>query len=227
MNTLKMLGFNPANIIDIGCHKGEWTSRTRSKLFPNARYMLIDGEYYPEVDNVLHPSNTNTTNTTNTTHRDIFMLAVLSDQPSEKEWYSIKGTGDSLYQETTRHYSNVKPRLRKVTTLDNLLENVMPQTTIDFIKIDCQGAEIPILKGAVNTLKSVEAILMEMPFVGVFNKGVPSFAEHIAFMDRLGYAPLDIEEVHRPHGIPIQIDLVFVKKSSALLQRIQSIISSF
>ena len=34
------------------------------------------------------------------------------------------------------------------------------------IKIDCQGAEIPILKGSTKILNSVDFIIIEMPFFG-------------------------------------------------------------
>lgn len=47
------------------------------------------------------------------------------------------------------------------------------------IKIDCQGAEIPILKGSTKILNSVDFIIIEMPFFGQYNENVPNFLEHI------------------------------------------------
>lgn len=210
MLTLKRLGFQPKTILDIGCHKGEWTRSTR-QLFPDAKFVMIDGEYYQEAAEIA------------TANNYTYTVAVLSDIHRTVEWYSIRGTGDSMYRECTRHYDKVKPIIQTTSTLDTLHTN----TPVDFIKIDCQGAEIPILKGAKLTLTNVEAILIEMPFVGTFNSGVASFKDHINFMDDLGFVPLDIEELHRPHNILIQLDIVFVRKSSPLLQRVQDVIRAF
>jgi len=43
-------------------------------------------------------------------------------------------------------------------TLDSILENY----TVDFIKIDIEGAEIEALKGATNTLERLRKIIVEI-----------------------------------------------------------------
>lgn len=212
MHTLKRLDFRPSKIVDIGCHRGDWT-RSTSQLFPSAHYVLFDAERYGEAEQLSQENGYP------------YIITVLSDTPKEIDWYSIRGTGDSMFKECTRHYEKITPTPRLTTTLDEHTKRW--QFPVDFIKIDCQGAEIPILRGATETLKHVQGILIEMPFVGEFNKGVASFLEHIMFMDSIGFVPLDIEEVHRPHDIPIQIDIVFVRKDSTLLNKVQSIIQSF
>lgn len=206
MHTLKRLGFSPVNVLDVGCHKGFWTQKTRT-IFPNASYYMVDAEYYTEADNLGLP----------------YVVTALAEAEKMVDWYSIRGTGDSMYRELTTHYAGVEPKKRNAQPLDALFKN----TPFDFLKVDCQGAEIPILKGARKTLESVEAILIEMPFAGIFNDAVPNFREHINFMDEIGYVPLDIEEFHRPHDVPIQIDIIFVRKDSKMLAALQSLIRAF
>lgn len=213
MQTLKRLGFTPKKILDIGCHKGEWT-RAAMVIFPCARFYMFDAEKYKEAEELAKDYSFD------------YNITVLSDSSTMIDWYSIRGTGDSMFKECTRHYKSIPPVQRLTTTLDDYAQKNW-EVPVDFIKIDCQGAEIPILRGASEILKNVQAILIEMPFVGVFNKGVASFLDHLVFMDSIGFVPLDIEEVHRPHGIPIQIDMVFVRKESEMLKTVQSIIHAF
>ena len=98
---------------------------------------------------------------------------------------------------------------------------------IEFIKIDCQGAEIPILKGGQEIIKNTEVILLEMPFAGQYNKGVPSFQEHICYMKSIGFIPYDITEIHKAFDILIQVDILFIRETSDIWVKIQENISNF
>ena len=84
------------------------------------------------------------------------------------------------------------------------------------IKIDCQGAEIPILKGSTKILSFVDFIIIEMPFFGQYNENVPNFLEHIQFMDSIGFCPFDMLENHYENNFNIQIDMLFINKSHEL-----------
>ena len=59
--------------------------------------------------------------------------------------------------------------------------------TFDFIKIDAQGSEIPILKGGMNVVRNATFILLEVPFFCTYNEGVGTFQDHISFMDKIGF----------------------------------------
>ena len=76
------------------------------------------------------------------------------------------------------------------------------------------------------TLKSVQVILAETSHVE-YNKGAPSTVEMLSFFDSIGFQVFDIVEVHRKygphdsrrqgHGIMFQVDFIFVRKGSAIL----------
>ena len=90
-----------------------------------------------------------------------------------------------------------------------------------FIKIDCQGAEIPILKGSKTILNKTDFILLEMPLFGKYNEGIPNFLEHIQFMDSIGFCPFDIIDNHYINNFNMQIDMLFINKLHKLNNVVQ------
>ena len=214
-NTMLFLrnnGYDFKKILDIGCHFGNWTAEMK-QLFPKAEYFLIDASDYPQRDKTIP-----------------FLNTVLSDNVGTVDWYDItsgNGTGNSYLRETTSHYKDTEPIKRPCTTLDTLFEEGRLHNDFDFIKLDVQGAEIDILKGASKFFEKAEMILLEVPFVGETNKNAPKFLDYIIFMDHSGFACYDIIELHRHYGMLLQVDILFVKKTSELLEKVQNTIHLF
>jgi hypothetical protein len=88
----------------------------------------------------------------------------------------------------------------------------------DFIKLDVQGFELEVLKGASKTLESAEVVLMEVSLIEI-NKGAPLINEVMQFMVSRGFICYDIcSIVRRPLDKALwQTDLIFVNKSSSLV----------
>lgn len=82
----------------------------------------------------------------------------------------------------------------------------------DFIKLDVQGAEIDILKGAGGLLDSCTLLLAERPIV-LYNLGEPELNEYLAYCKSKGFSPLRITEQHSNKGSLLQIDIIFLKNS--------------
>lgn len=197
---LKFFGWSPNTILDIGGYKGQWTRQVRAE-FPSATFVVVEPNLHKELDTLgarVH-------------------YEVLSSEIKSVPWYSNMSTGDSLYKENTRHYENVVPVLRNTTTLDTLF----PNERFDCIKLDCQGAELDILKGGQRTIEHVDVLLLECPFAGQYNAGAPTLLDYVSTLDSFGFAPLDITELHRANSVLCQIDILFLRKSSHLWQRIQ------
>lgn len=199
---LSLLGWSPRTILDVGGYKGTWT-REMLRLFPTASVTLIEPNPHPDLRTL--PASVRV------------LYEVVSAQRATVPWYSTLTTGDSLYKETTRHYTGVVPTLRTTTTLDTLF----PTETFDFIKLDVQGAELDVLRGGSRVVQSAEVLLLECPFAGVYNTGAPTFAETVRTLDELGFAPYDIPELHRANGVLCQIDILYLRTSSPLWTRIQ------
>src|SRR5581483_5625722 len=101
-----------------------------------------------------------------------------------------------------------------LTTLDSLdLRFEEPS----FLKIDAQGYELEILKGASNSIACFEAILLEIAIIEI-NECAPLLHEVVAFMDKLGFVTCEILEMHRrPLDRALsQIDVFFLRRESAL-----------
>jgi FkbM family methyltransferase len=198
---LKRIGWAPNSVLDVGGFKGNWT-REIQQAYPAATYTVIEPNPHPELR----------------TLNARVLYEVLADTAKSVNWYSTLGTGDSLYKELTPQYASVSPTSRTTTTLDALF----PTESFDFVKLDCQGAELDVLRGGSRVLGEAEVLLMECSFAGRYNLNAPTFAEYIQTADSLGFAPLDIVEHHRIAGLLFQVDLVFLRKSSPLWSQIQA-----
>jgi FkbM family methyltransferase len=77
-------------------------------------------------------------------------------------------------------------------TLDHQLEE-RSITDIDFVKIDVEGYELPILRGAVEKLKRTIGLEVEVEFMEV-RKEQPLFHEVHAELSRIGFELFDLEK---------------------------------
>ena len=211
LKKLKSFGFEPINILDIGANKGKWSLLVKKKVFPLANYTLIEAIDYDELSSINNFSNMTS------------MIVLLDEKVGKVIWNEMRNTGDSIYKENTSYFDDCKKIERDTTTLDIAFQD---KKYFDLIKIDCQGAEIPILKGGKNTILNTSVIILEMPFMGEYNIGVPNFYEHIKYMDEIGYQVYDIIEMHRAEDILIQIDIIFLKKGHIFEKKVNNIIKS-
>ena len=82
----------------------------------------------------------------------------------------------------------------------------------DFIKIDTQGSELDILKGASNILSNCKLIYLECPVID-YNKNSPKFDNYIDTLNSLDYVPIDVCDISYLDKVLIQIDILFIKKN--------------
>ena len=210
LQKLKSFGFEPKNILDIGANKGKWTLEIKKKVFPKAEYTLIEAIDYEELDKL------------SDRHDNINYKNILLDEIEHfVTWYEKRNTGDSLFKENTGYFDDCKEIKRSATTLDLVFNK---NEVFELIKIDCQGAEIPILKGGNSLVQKSSVIILEVPFMGEYNKGAPNFYEHINYMENIGYRVFDIVELHRVDNILIQIDIIFIKQGHDFEKKVDIII---
>lgn len=108
---------------------------------------------------------------------------------------------------------NGVPRHVPAVTLDNLVKN-MDATGPFLIKIDVQGAELDVLRGASRVLAETEYVLCEVSLFKFFESG-PELVDVVTYMKNQGFVPYDLGGVqYRPLDNALsQIDLAFVKES--------------
>ena len=211
---LKKKGYIPDIIFDIGAHHGDWT-RDCLKIYPQSKYVLIEPIEYTELNELKKRFNTRIFN------------CILNDSNEEVEWYELKNTGDSMFREIGKNFQNCKIIKKKSTTLNSFLEDkqgIIENCNKMLIKIDCQGAEIPILSGATDIYNNVDFIILELPLFGKYNENVPTFLEHIKFMDNIGFIPYEFLENHYANGYNMQVDMLFINKNHEFNKIVQDLL---
>jgi FkbM family methyltransferase len=203
IKNLKLKGYEPTKIFDIGAHHGLWT-KNMLNIYSNCEYYLYEAIEYDELNNFVN---------INFNMKKFNVL--LNDKVDTVKWYQMKNTGDSMFRERTPFFENCDIIERTTIDLDTHIKNniIINEDDHILIKIDTQGAEIPILKGASNILKYTDFILLELPFFGKYNEGVPTFLEHIQYMDSIGFVPYDIYDRHILNGFVMQLDMMFINKN--------------
>lgn len=205
---LRDRGVSPRTVVDGGACMGDWTRLFRS-VFPDATVLMIEAQechaealrhvceqQAPKVKlahSLIGPPGLNKA-----------AFVVLDD--------AAGGTGSSVLPEN----SNV-PRhvvILPVTTLDALVEQ-QGLSAPDFIKLDVQGFELEVLKGAAAALTAAEFVLLEVS-LWQYNQGSPLLAEVIGWMDQHGFRAYEIFDIsRRGDGVLVQVDVLFVRKDSA------------
>jgi FkbM family methyltransferase len=145
-----------------------------------------------------------------------YEMIALSDKEGYADLYleliNPLATGASLYKETTGWYGEGKYKTITVPTKTLDSRNYFDGDTIDFIKIDVQGAELDILKGGENTLKRTKYVLAEVSLVE-YNEGAPMIGDVVDKMREYGFKMVDILEYHSMKslygGVIFQLDILF------------------
>ncbi len=136
----------------------------------------------------------------------IILNAALSDSAEKNEFYLLKDQqASSLYRPDRkilkRYYADMG-KFEIVDTIEIITDTLDGQLRriglldIDFVKVDVQGHELPILKGGADTLKSVIGVEVEVEFLPVY-KDQPLFHEVDAFLQAAGFELFDINRTYR------------------------------
>ena len=112
----------------------------------------------------------------------------------------------------------------KTVSIDKFMETEKIKT-VDFIKIDIQGAELDVFKGANKCLENILSIVSEVEFIQIY-KNQPLFGDVCSFLNRkdimfhkfLGLAGRSLKPIiiNNEKNYPIQhiwSDAVFIKNS--------------
>jgi len=88
--------------------------------------------------------------------------------------------------------SYVRTETCEVVTLDSLRGDLLGEADRALLKLDVQGFELEVLRGADATLEHVVAIDAELSFVPLY-EGAPTVDEVVAYLDERGFGLVGIE----------------------------------
>jgi FkbM family methyltransferase len=203
LENLKRCGFLPASVIDAGAFDGAWTQRTRA-IWPEAKYLMIEPQPNKR-ERLLAMCN-----------ESLALEAVLlgSAESPAVPFHMDDFGGSSVLEQ----FQDKCPRLESLPmkTLDGLTAGRQITGPI-LLKADVQGYELEVLRGATQTLRDVEVLLLEVSTLP-YNMGAPLFAEVMAFVTARGFAVYDICDLHRRQSddATFQMDVLFAREDSAL-----------
>jgi hypothetical protein len=192
--------YNPNSFLDIGANNGEYALDIL-KEFPTIKVLSIEANTACESD--LKNKNLN------------YIIACPSDKKEVKTFYKTKlaetNTGNSLYKENTHLYTDEHLITEEIQTdtLDNILSG-FKDITFDFVKLDTQGSELDILKGATNILNGVKIIICETD-IAKYNENCPKQEEIVEYLNSKSFKCLGSIYNHYWNGVMVQQDLVFEK----------------
>jgi FkbM family methyltransferase len=148
-------------VIDIGAHIGLYTIISSKRVGANGKVVAIEAD--PSNFEMLN-SNIKLNQLTNVTPLN---YAVYSKETKVKLYLPSGESGFTKYNTIMPNWINTQEKFVEVNanTLDYLLQlNEIRQEEVNWIKIDVEGAEFEVLKGATNVLSKSKdiAILMEL-----------------------------------------------------------------
>ena len=175
LRELHASGFAPKVIHDIGAARGDWSHLAHS-IFSDARIFAFE-------------PNQREAPALEATKRAIpafdYKLGFLGPKRDTIR-YADEHTQTSILSES----ASARSATAEMYVLDELIASGEVPAP-DFLKLDVQGFELEVLKGAENALKSGPALLLEVSFFA-FLPNMPLFGDVLQYISERGYVVHDI-----------------------------------
>jgi FkbM family methyltransferase len=198
-HALKARGHAFNTVVDIGASTGIW-SEALMRHFPSCKYLLVEAQPVHEAALrefcARHPNAQ-------------LVLAAAGDAPGRIFFDAADAfSGQASFTRTAA--ANIE---LPVTTVDEELKRRNLAGPY-LLKFDTHGFELPILKGAADTLTKTDVIIMECYNFRIAPECL-TFDEMCRHLASLGFRCIDlVDPMHRPHdGAFWQMDLVFVRQT--------------
>lgn len=213
-NHLTEQGFLPATIVDVGVATD---TEEIYGFWPRANYILVE----PCVE--FEPAIKKQCETFEPGRSRYFMVAAGAVNGETVIYASPDLGGSSIYRtiEADDGAYDMRPRTVPQLTLEHMWNTAgFPGPAL--LKIDVQGGEIEVLKGAVNIIDNFEVIITECNLLGSYQGG-PLFHDMIAFLANMNFVLYEI--IHygmAGTGKMAELDLVFVKRDGQFRQDLRT-----
>jgi FkbM family methyltransferase len=211
---LQKTHFKPAHIVDVGANHGNWT-RTSLRFFPDAYYTLLEPQEWlrASVQDLLDKNK-----------KIQFYPLGAGSQPGSFSFTVVNRDDSSSFRfsrEEADKYGFQQIDIPVVTLNEFIRKLDLPAP--DIIKIDAEGLDLEVLKGASDFFGKTELFLVE---AGIGSRDIDnSFLNVINFMHQQRYRLFDITDINRPFEPAVLwlTELAFIKEGGILdgLQIIQ------
>lgn len=194
-------GLDPRHLADVGAFQGGWATMAR-RIWPEAWITMLEANLDKEAPLTAVAGRIGAE----------LKMGLLGPEDGREVVFHVMESGSSVLPENSP--LDRRSETRTMQRLDTVFAAALP----DFVKLDVQGFELEVLKGAEAILKGAKAVLMEVALIEI-NAGAPLMAEVVGFMKARGFEVCDILELHRRplDQATNQIDILFVPQDSPLL----------
>lgn len=204
LRRLKDRGFSPRLVFDIGAYEGEFLT-TCWRLWPDCRVVAFE----PQADKAQALREKFGT-------RDFRLEECLvgDEDRDDVPFYVDANASSVLFSEAVNSQKDkITKRMVRLDSYRRATGAAVP----DLLQIDTLSFEYQILRGMGEDLRAVEAILVQLNFIEVFQE-VKLAHEVIAYLAGYGFVLYDVCDVHRrPLDNALwQMDCLFVPSHSPL-----------
>ncbi len=209
LDFLKSKQITITTVFDIGAHKGVWSANFKT-YFPQANCILFDPlkEMRPFLEKhcIKYPSD------------KYFSIGLGSKKEAKEITKYLDLEGSSFLAKGVPEAYSRGIEILEIDSIDNLIEQGKISIP-DLVKIDVQGLELEVIKGATKLFGKTEIFIIECNFFEFdLHPGMPEIFDVIKFMHDNGYVIYDFAGFLRRDADKAlgQSDVVFVKKDGIL-----------
>jgi FkbM family methyltransferase len=206
---LRERGFRPASVIDVGVGNGTpWLYET----FPEARFELFEplDVFEPAMNRICSSYNAQYHVTALGSQSGLATIDVHVNAPTSS---TMAGFSPELLLAAVNPITSIDQKVIKVSRLDDFGPFEGPV----LLKLDVEGYEADVLRGAPSTLAATEVIIAEVTVLKRHMKAM-SFGQFMSYLESLGFALVDFAALTpiRRDGPLSYVDAVFVRADSEL-----------
>ena len=209
---IKDRGFEPGLVIDAGVGRGTtWLY----EAFPRSKFVLFEAlpAFEPHLKGIMKQVDAE------------YHLCALNDSDGEIPLYVPENAleGSSLLRrdeswQATLQGNRIAP-VRETRVASRRLDGFELPGSNYLLKLDVEGAELAVLRGATKTLARTEVIISELR-VEHRHAGQSDMAAVMSYLAEQGFKLFDIIEMESTAGGPLAfVDAAFIRADSRLLSR--------
>lgn len=166
-------------IFDVGANRGHYADFALS-LFPSAKMILIEPNdiWIGELERKYSINN-----------RIILMYTLVGGKRGVETFYYFINHNDqisSIYKRPVFLDLPMMEAIKPMTTIDDIIE-FLRTDVVDFIKVDTEGAEFEVLKGAIRSLADKKIRFIQIEYGGTYPDAGITMKEVIEFINAIGY----------------------------------------